>query len=146
MKIFKTCILTLLIAINFIGCDNKPDKEAQAFNKTFKEVMAVHDKVMPKMNEMGQLSSELKAKIDTTETAATFQKALDSLKNAHMTMMTWMENFSNEFPYSENRLEGKSTQEILDAIELLKKEKTAVDVVEKAVIGSINNAKTVLGH
>lgn len=145
MKPLKAILLSLILVLT-VSCDKKPSQEAQAFNKAFKEVMAVHDEVMPKMNEMGKLSTELKTKIDTTEVGKTYQKALDSLGNAHTMMMTWMEDFSNKFPYAEDRLKGKSTEQILEYIEALKSEKKKVDAVQNAVNGSINNAKTVLAE
>ncbi|WP_339916266.1 hypothetical protein [Yeosuana marina] len=145
MKTLKTIVLSLILVL-VVSCDKKPSKETLEFNSTFNEVMAVHDEVMPKMNEMGKLSAELKAKIDTTAVGKTYQKALDSLGNAHKYMMKWMEDFSNKFPYSDDRLKGKSTEEILSAIEELKKEKTKVDAVRNALNGSINNAKTVLAN
>ena len=92
-----------------------------------------------------KLSTELKAKVDTTAVGKTYQKALDSLGNAHKVMMKWMEDFSNKFPYAEDRLKGKSTEEILEDIEALKNEKRKVDDVRNSVNGSINNAKAVLG-
>lgn len=145
MKALKAILLSLILVLT-VSCDKKPSQEAQAFNKAFKEVMAVHDEVMPKMNEMGKLSTELKAKVDTTAAGKTYQKALDSLGNAHTAMMTWMEDFSNKFPYAEDRLKGKSTEQILADIEALKNEQTKVDAVRDAVNGSINNAKTVLAE
>ena len=145
MKALKALVLSLILVLT-VSCDKKPSQEAQAFNSAFKDVMAVHDEVMPKMNEMGKLSTELKAKVDTTEAGKTYQKALDSLGNAHTLMMTWMEDFSNKFPYAEDRLKGKSTEQILEDIEALKNEKKKVDAVRDAVNGSINNAKTVLAE
>ena len=145
MKALKVLVLSLILVLT-ISCNKKPSQEAQAFNSAFKDVMAVHDEVMPKMNEMGKLSTELKAKVDTTEAGKTYQKALDSLGNAHTLMMTWMEDFSNKFPYAEDRLKGKSTEQILEDIEALKNEQTKVDAVRDAVNGSINNAKTVLAE
>ena len=145
MKALKALVLSLILVLT-VSCDKKPSQEAQAFNSAFKDVMSVHDEVMPKMNEMGKLSTELKAKVDTTEAGKTYQKALDSLGNAHTLMMTWMEDFSNKFPYSEDRLKGKSTEQILEDIEALKNEQTKVDAVRNAINGSINNAKTVLAE
>jgi hypothetical protein len=145
MKALKAILLSLVLVLA-VSCDKKPSKEAQAFNNAFKDVMAVHDEVMPKMNEMGKLSTELKAKVDTTSTGKIYQKALDSLGSAHTIMMTWMEDFSNKFPYSEDRLKGKSTEQILEDIEALKSEKKKVDAVRNAINGSINNAKTVLAE
>tara|TARA_R110000868_G_scaffold97876_1_gene269289 strand:- start:8455 stop:8895 length:441 start_codon:yes stop_codon:yes gene_type:complete len=144
MKILKTILLSLTIVLTFASCDKKPSKEAIKFNNAFKDVMAVHDDVMPKMNEMGKLSADLKAKVDTTAAGRTYQKALDSLGKAHTVMMKWMEDFSNKFPYAEDRLKGKSTEEILKETDALKNEKTTIDAVRNSVNGSINNAKTVL--
>ncbi|GGK14605.1 hypothetical protein GCM10007962_06080 [Yeosuana aromativorans] len=145
MKALKAILLSLILVLT-VSCEKKPSQEAQAFKKAFKNVMTVHDEVMPKMNEMGKLSTELKTKVDTTAAGKTYQKALDSLGNAHTLMMTWMEDFSNRFPYAEDRLKGKSTEQILEDIEALKSEKKKVDAVQNAVNGSINNAKTVLAE
>ena len=145
MNTLKAIVLSLVMVLT-VSCNEKPSKNTQAFNNSFKEVMAVHDEVMPKMNEMGRLSSELKAKIDTTSAGKIYKKALDSLGNAHKYMMKWMEDFSNKFPYAEDRLKGKSTEEILENIEVLKKEKVKIDAVRDAVNGSIMNAKAALSE
>ncbi len=145
MKTLKTIVASLILVL-VVSCGKKTSKEALEFNSTFEEVMAVHDEVMPKMNEMGKLSAELKAKVDTTATGKVYQQALDSLGNAHKSMMKWMEDFSNKFPYSDDRLKGKSTEEIINAIEELKKEKIKIDEVRNALNGSITNAKSVLAN
>ncbi len=146
MKNLKAILLTLTIVLSFtlVSCNKAPSKVVLEFNSLFKNVMAVHDEVMPKMNEMSKLSTELKAKIDTTAAGKTYQKALDSLGKAHAVMMKWMEDFSNTFPYAEDRLKGKSTEEIIKDIEALQNEKNKVDDVRSTVNGSIENATTVL--
>lgn len=146
MKPLNLIVWSLFIGLSFISCDKNPSKEVIEFNSTFKDVMAVHDEVMPKMNLMGKLSTELKAKVDTTSTDKRYQNALDSLGNAHTLMMKWMEDFSNKFPYSEDRLKGKSTEQILEDIEALKDEKIKVDAVRDALNGSITNAETILAQ
>ena len=145
MKALKALVLSLILVFT-VSCGKKPSKETLEFNRVFNDVMAVHDEVMPKMNEMGKLSTELKAKIDTTTAGKIYQKALDSLGSAHTNMMRWMEDFSNKFPYSEDRLKGKSIEDILNDTELLKNEKTKIDAVRNALNGSINNAKNVLAE
>ena len=142
----KATLGFLVIVFTLNSCDQKPSKEAQEFNSLIKEVLDVHDDVMPKMGEMGKLSGELKAKADTTEAGKIYQKALDSLGNAHDAMMKWMENFNTKFPYAKDRLKGKSTEDILNDIEALKDEQKQVNRVRDAVNGSIKNAKNVLAQ
>ena len=59
MKTLKAIVFSLILVLT-VSCEKKPSKEAQEFNSAFKDVMAVHDEVMHKMNEMGKLSTELK--------------------------------------------------------------------------------------
>ncbi|MFI2741584.1 hypothetical protein ACG2LH_02485 [Zhouia sp. PK063] len=144
MKTKSFIIIAVAAISSLVSCDKKPSKDAQEFNTLFKEVIEVHDEVMPKMEEMGKLSKELAAKIDTTTTDGVYQKALDSLTHANKEMMMWMKDFSDKFPYAKDRLKGKTEDEIKESVAALKEEKKEVDAVKNHVNGSIENAKTVL--
>jgi hypothetical protein len=84
-----------LFTIVFVACKND-DKAAQA-NLT-KEIMAVHDEVMPKMGELDRLKKQLSVYKDAVPDENAPMK--DSLINAILllskmedNMMDWMGNF-----------------------------------------------------
>lgn len=79
-KIILFAAIPLLIFI--VSC--KEEKE----NTQMKEVMAIHDEVMPKMGELGSLVGELTRKEkDSTELRTQYEQARRDLQAAHKSMM-----------------------------------------------------------
>ena len=63
-----------------------------------KEVMAIHDVVMPKMSKLGSLVGELNDKEnDSTDLRIQYEQARKDLQAANKSMMDWMQNFGNRF-------------------------------------------------
>lgn len=108
MKNSSLIVLGLLL-LAIAGCSKKADDhahhhEAEATGATnpnkplYDSVMAVHDEVMPKMDEMFKLTEALKEKIAKTPSLSDVDKrsidaAIDSLDHASDGMMVWMRQF-----------------------------------------------------
>jgi len=104
--------------------------------------MAVHDEVMPEMQTIGQLVSELQPLVDSTATGQEYAQAVDDLKAAHKSMMDWMSGFGKRFD-SEEIMQGKALSEEKQA--WLLEEEIKVKAMKKQVDSSIARAKSLLG-
>src|SRR5262245_34128266 len=79
--------------------DGHEQTEAGHNQVLYEEVMKIHDKVMPKMEDIYKLKRELQKKIeDTPAMAAEKKKELEALiaklDSADHSMMTWMHEFN----------------------------------------------------
>lgn len=112
----------LLVTVAFIafGTSCKEEKDTTQM----KEVMAVHDEVMPKMGQLGKLVGQLKGmENDSTKMGMEYQKARIDLQEANEAMMDWMQGFGNRF----------TPDEILNGKELPKKKQQWLDEEEEKV-------------
>lgn len=138
MKI-RYVIFTLLTLVFLFSCKEK--KEAEDTLTQMKEVMAIHDEVMPKMGTIGKLVAELKPKVDSTESGIAYEVAMKDLQAAHNSMMDWMKGFGDRF----------TSDEILNGAELTEEKKMWLNEEEEKVIAlkeqintSIKNAEKLL--
>jgi len=60
-------------------------------------VIALHDEVMPKMSELGVLSSNLTNILKESDNKREIEKTIQDLKDSQDSMMSWMMRFSNRF-------------------------------------------------
>lgn len=138
----------LLFVFTFImgACQNQSpestdasSEDAQATSTQVKElqqdVMAVHDRVMPKMNKMSQLQTELKNTAVGMADSAKFMAISSDLNQAQEGMMDWMRNFK----YPEE--EGWSTEQTKD---YLKQQHNLMLQVEQQTNLSIHRADSIL--
>ena len=131
-------ILLLLVSLCITSCKNEPKEQTR-----MERVIAVHDELMPKMSDIGRLSSAIASKMDGTENGETYKIAKDSLANAYDYMMEWMKEFGDSFD-SEEILEGKVlTQEKED---LLIEQEKKVQHMKNMMLGSIANAEALLAE
>ena len=96
----KLAALLVILALSY-SCAEAPKQ-----NPKMQEVMAIHDEVMPKMNELASLTAQLKAKVDTTATGQAYEAGMKDLQEAHTLMMDWMSGFGDRFDHEEI-LKGK---------------------------------------
>lgn len=90
----RKIILLITIALTAFAPSCKEKKEPTQM----KEVMAVHDEVMPKMGHLGKLVGELKGmENDSTEIGKQYKEARIDLQDANKAMMNWMQNFGDRF-------------------------------------------------
>jgi len=106
----------------------------------YEEVMAVHDEVMPKANEIYKLKKELQDKIaKTPDLIGDKKKQLDQiiaeLDSADHSMMDWMHKF-NPLPDSANQETAR---------EYLENEMEKIKKVRELINGSIQKAKEEVG-
>ncbi|MEA5426463.1 MULTISPECIES: hypothetical protein [Arcicella] len=127
----KKILLSVLMLSVVFSCSKSEDKQ----KKMIEEVMAVHDEVMPKMDEImtlkGQLDSISKVSSDSSK-AKELYVALDS---ADVQMMEWMEK------YNPDQVKGKSEEEVVKYYE---EEKNKIIKVKELTNASIEEAKAFL--
>jgi hypothetical protein len=146
-KFLTFCFLVLTLA--FVSCkdDNKQKEGSQQeqvddSSAQMKEVMAIHDEVMPKMSELNAMIVKLEAEVDSTTVRGQEAAAIVlELQDAYKSMMTWMKDFS----------QGFTTKEIMDGSELneekkqlLNQEEEKVRIVRDKINGSLEKAKSFL--
>ncbi len=127
-KIITTISLLALI----IGCQkNAEDKQKLMID----EVMAVHDEVMPKMDDIMSLKSSLDSAIKVSPDSAKAKKLYSALDVADNQMMGWMENYDSE------SVKGKSEEQIS---KYFANQKTRITEVKVLTVKSIEEAKKFL--
>ncbi len=143
----KKIVLCSIVLISLYACKTEEKKDTSSL---MKEVMSVHDAVMPKMGTIGKLVKVLNQQKDSLlEVAATeeivlkmdaLSKGVDSLQNAHKKMMTWMKDFGSNFT-AEEILKGKALSPEKQLI--LEQEAIKVSEMEASIIGSIQYAEQI---
>ncbi|MEB8328529.1 hypothetical protein OO009_04110 [Flavobacteriaceae bacterium KMM 6897] len=132
-------ILAFIFSIVFISC--KEEKKVPNKNTQMKEVMAVHDELMPKMGKIGRLVGELNKLEDSTEAGLVYKEAKIDLQEANKAMMDWMKELGDRFDYEEI-LKGKELTE--QKQEWLNEEEEKVKVLKEKINGSIERAEKLL--
>ena len=108
----------------------------------WKEVMVIHDEVMPKMGDINKTSRALKAKLEAdpelNETIkAQINETMEALNAADEAMWEWMHNLKQLKPL-------RNTLSHLEILQYLETEKIAIAEVKDRMLGSINEGKTLL--
>jgi len=132
-------MLLVTIALIIFTTSCKEEKESNQM----KQVMAVHDEVMPKMGQLGKLVGELKGmENDSTEIGKQYMEARTDLQDANKAMMDWMQGFGSRF----------TPDEIMNGAELseqkqqwLDEEEEKVGAVRDHINSSIEKAQNLLG-
>jgi hypothetical protein len=129
----KKTFLTISIIASLMACQkNAEDKQKVMID----EVMAIHDEVMPKMDDImtlkGSLDSAIKVSPDSVK-AKQLYVALDSADNQ---MMDWMQ------AYNPDQVKGKSEEEVT---KYYAEEKAKIASVKELTNKSIEEAKGFLG-
>ncbi|MEJ1241297.1 hypothetical protein WBG78_24320 [Chryseolinea sp. T2] len=139
-------LLLLVIPIVFYSCGKKTEdhahhEETEAVstdpNKALNDsVMAVHNEVMPKLDNIFRLSESLKDKIAKTpdmqaEKKKEIEAAIDSLNKASDGMMIWMRKFVPPSP----------TADPQEARTYLQEEMVKVQRVKSDILTSIERGK-----
>jgi predicted nucleic acid-binding Zn-ribbon protein len=137
MNSLKYGFLAVLSMLVFQACK---EKETETLSQ-MKEVMAIHDEVMPKMGTIGKLVAELKPKVDSTEKGIAYGKAMKDLQEAHKSMMDWMKGFGDRFT-SDEILNGAALTP--QKQEWLNEEEEKVKALKLQINTSIENAEKLL--
>lgn len=136
----KNKLVTLVIAglLSFISC--KEEKKVEEPTQ-MKEVMAIHDEVMPKMGALGKLVGQLKPMADSLGPESIEAKAMKDLQNANKAMMDWMQGFGNRFD-SDEIMYGKELTE--EKRKWLNEEEEKIKKVKADINSSIAKAEELL--
>jgi hypothetical protein len=128
--------VVLLSLFLTLSCAEKKETDTR-----MQEVIAVHDSVMPKMGQIGQLISQLKPLADSTTNDSRYQDAISDLQQANTAMMDWMQGFGDRFDYAEIQ-EGKTLS--AQKSEWLDEELVKVKEMARAMNESISQAESLL--
>ena len=139
----KTAILMFVALGTFLLSCKGEKKEEGDKGSLMKEVMAIHDEVMPEMGKVGKLVGRLKGMVDSTAQGQRYEKAMKDLQASHAGMMDWMKDFGNQFD-SDEILNGKPLS--AEKQQLLLEEKGKIKAVSDKIYVSIRNAEAVLGE
>lgn len=106
-----------------------------------KEVMAIHDELMPKMGTIGELVSQLDEVMTNDASSDNYAAAREDLKASHKAMMDWMKGFGDRFDGDEI-LKGKTLSE--EKQKWLDEEETNVKALRDQINSSIKKAEELL--
>jgi len=140
----RLSLLAFIISISF-ACQNNnsaveestagTDITASASSESLKkEVMDLHDKVMPEMTAMSKLQSQLQAAAVGSPDSLMYKTAAQDLKFAKQGMMEWMRNFSGTF-------NDDMTEE--EKVSFLKAEKVKMLRIDGLTQAAINNGQEI---
>lgn len=133
-----TILLAATLVLLSLSC--KEEKETES-NLQMKQVMAIHDEVMPKMGKLGQLVGKLKPMADSLGLESPQGKAMKDLQEANMSMMDWMQGFGDRFD-SDEIMKGKELSD--EKKKWLDEEEEKVSLVKEKINSSIANAEALL--
>lgn len=145
MKALKRFVSLVVVSVFVMGCNGLSTEEKE-YDAMMKEIIDVHDEVMPKMSEIAMLQGKLREKIDSTTTSIPLKSAVNQLSAAHFSMMEWMENFGARFPYEERTGKKPYTQDFETRKKMLEEELTAVKKMREDVLNSIKGAEVILAE
>lgn len=123
---------------------NKAEQQTKEKDALAKEVLDIHDEVMPKMGEIVKLRKEIKGKInkwtETPDTApadslSTATNLVNQLEQADKGMMEWMHEYNG----------GQGLYEHNLVMEYLGEEKVKVTKVKEDMESAIEAGRTFLG-
>lgn len=137
----KKILLSLLVAFGIFYVGMAQNGSTSSAN--MKEVMKLHDEVMLEMPKLVGLIGQLETKAQNSSDSQKYLDAIEDLKKANSSMMTWMEGFGKRFTSDEmykNR--GLTTQKQQWLVE----EKSKVLKLREEIYGSLKSAKSVLGE
>lgn len=138
MDYFKKITFLFIFSVLFLSCkEETKDPSAQQM----KEVLVVHDEVMPKMGTISNLVAQLKPKVDSTEQGMANEKAMKDLQESYSEMMEWMKRFNGRFE-SDEILNGKALTP--EKKRWLKEEKQKIEALKQNVEVNISEAEALL--
>lgn len=129
----KLSLFALLLSFSIACQNNAPSEEVSnttdaSSESLKKEVMDLHDKVMPEMTPMSKLQGQLQEASFGSEDSITYMTAAQDLKFAKQAMMEWMRNFSSTFN------DNMSEEEKVKFLESEKEKMLRIDSITQAAI------------
>jgi hypothetical protein len=144
----KTLYLIPIALLILTACKNDPTPEEVALQAQMEsydllksEAMKVHDEIMPKMGELMELNGELIANEKAKELSE-IRVAAENLKASHDAMMSWMQDYSEKFPYGEPTPETKEA--LNEKLPILEQEVKEIVQLKDRTVLAIENAQELL--
>lgn len=138
--LFFGCILLLMACANG---EDKARSDGSEFNpdeleKLEKEVMRIHDEVMPKMSDIRKLQDQLEDRLDSTtyytdKHIKELKRAQQGLEEADKSMWSWM------YQYNLDSVKGKTEKKLY-----LVDERAEIREVKSKMLNSIDYAQKTL--
>ena len=113
----KKLFLYSVLILFFIKCTSTSSDISSVHSENMSllsEIIAQHDEVMKKMSTINSLENDLSNKevIDSN-----IDLAIQNLKESNMSMMSFMKNFSDQFPYDSYPMNKKIEEKNIDFYE-----------------------------
>jgi len=137
----KKLVLAFLVAI--IASCNSTDKSSEEHSSKMKEVIAIHDQVMPKMGTLARLARQLNEKMEVEGKNDEMEQAVKDLGDAKTNMMDWMRDFGGKFS-ADQILKGAEISD--DEMKLLLEEEKEIIQVRDQILGSIERAEKLVAQ
>lgn len=139
----KTLTYIFFLSLLTFSCAPETEKEQEDLKK---EIMAIHDELMPRMENIHNLKQELEEnkgyltrdslEADSTQMPTTnVDSLINALEDADESMMSWMRGYNN---FDNDNLSHE------EQMAWLKKEREKIEEVRLKVISSIMEAQNVL--
>ena len=129
----KKIIIPVLFLLGASSCQKAQQEDQQ--KKLIDEVIAVHDEVMPKMDEIMTLKGQLDSVAKVSKDSAKARDLFIQLDSADIKMSNWMAEYNPE------SVKGKGNEEVMKYLE---NEKKRINEVKDITNTSITNAKQFL--
>ena len=113
------------------SCGNDPNLVVKQLET---EVIAIHDEVMPKTNDIHKLKKELKNRLEDTQDSTVIFDLIKELDDADEFMMVWMDQYQKVDM-------AKDTSENMS---YLRDQKVKIIEVKEAMLNSIKNTEEYL--
>lgn len=130
----KNLLLSFLL-ITLFSCSSKKSEQEDLH----KNIIAVHNEVMPRMEEIAELSKKLKENVvklekekpENTDKITSVKQSINNLNSASQGMMNWMHRYNAKY----------DTLPIEISIKYLKEEKLKIEKVKSEMNKAIEEAK-----
>lgn len=144
----KTLYLFVIVLVTLTACKKEPTPEEvalkaqmESFDLKKAEAMKVHDEIMPKMGELMELKAALMTDENATE-AIEISEASENLQVAYDAMMTWMQDYSEKFPYGEPT--PKTKEALNEKLPILEQELKEILQLKERTMLAIEKARELL--
>ena len=154
----------VLLAVLWNSCSSPTATEADTgtlaqAREIYAETMALHDEVMPRMDELMQLRQKLELRVNSIregDTAAhadsmqQMQTAIEQLQQADRHMMQWMRNIK-QVPGAEgtetasDSETGTTITDTTNVIQIQRQQKAEMEQVKEQMENSITEARRLIG-
>lgn len=137
----KKFVLLALVCFLMASCKDEKKGGIKSSADQMKEVLAIHDEIMPKTVKFGSLVGQLSSMEDSTEMGLKYKHAREDLQAAHQSMMKWMQDFGNKFDPDEI-LNGKELSG--QKLKWLNEEEQEIKALQEEINKSLEQAEALL--